>query len=116
MPPNRNGMNRCQVFISHTGSSHLFPSLLGGSPRHKKVQTTLAARQKGLLMQCVKSFLLTDVASDVSLDSFAFACDAVGQGGPRWSVRKRTLQGGLRDGVDLIELDNGALSVDILPT
>jgi hypothetical protein len=67
-------------------------------------------------MQRVKSFLLTDVASDVSLDSFALACDAFGQGGPRWSVRKRTLQGGLRDGVDLIELDNGALAIDILPT
>jgi hypothetical protein len=67
-------------------------------------------------MQRVKSFLLADVASDVSLDSFSLASDALGHVGPRWSIRKRTLQGGLRDGVDLIELDNGALSIDILPT
>ncbi len=67
-------------------------------------------------MQRIKSFLLTDVASDVSLDSFALASDAFGHAGPRWSIRKRTLKGGLRDGVDLIELDNGALAVSILPT
>lgn len=67
-------------------------------------------------MQRVKSFLLTDAVSDVSLDSFALASDAFGHAGPRWSIRKRTLKGGLRDGVDLIELDNGALAVNILPT
>jgi len=67
-------------------------------------------------MQRIKTFLLTDVASDVSLDSFALTSDAFGFPGPRWAIRKRTLQGGLRDGVDLIELDNGALSVSILPT
>lgn len=67
-------------------------------------------------MQRVKSFLLTDVVSDVALDSFAITSDAFGHAGPRWSIRKRTLQGGLRDGVDLIEFDNGALSVSILPT
>src|SRR5262249_21177709 len=33
-----------------------------------------------------------------------------------WSVRKRTLRGGLRDGVDLIEVHNGALSFSVLPT
>ncbi len=67
-------------------------------------------------MQRIKSFLLTDVASDVSLDSFALTADAFGHAGQRWSVRKRTLQGGLRDGVDLIELDNGSLSIAVLPT
>lgn len=67
-------------------------------------------------MQRIKSYLLTDVASDVSLDSFSLASDAFGFAGPRWSIRKRTLKGGLRDGVDLIELDNGALAVSVLPT
>jgi hypothetical protein len=33
-----------------------------------------------------------------------------------WSIRKRTLRGGQRDGVDLIEVHNGALSYSVLPT
>ena len=33
-----------------------------------------------------------------------------------WSVRKRTLRGGLRDGIDVLEVHNGALSYTILPT
>jgi len=37
-------------------------------------------------------------------------------GAPGASVRKRTLKGGLGDGVDLIEVDNGELSISILPT
>src|SRR6185369_7830818 len=31
-------------------------------------------------------------------------------------VRKRTLRGGLRDGIDLIEVHNGALAFTVLPT
>ena len=33
-----------------------------------------------------------------------------------WSIRKRTLHGGLRDGVDVVEVHNGALSFTVLPT
>lgn len=36
--------------------------------------------------------------------------------GENWSIQHRRLQGGLSDGVDLIELNNGALSVTIVPT
>lgn len=36
--------------------------------------------------------------------------------GDGWSVRKRTLHGGLRDGVDVIEVTAGDLSFSILPT
>ena len=60
---------------------------------------------------------LTDVAHDVWLDSFTIGTGAVRMDAPAsWSVRKRTLRGGLRDGVDLVEIDNGALAVSILPT
>ena len=64
-----------------------------------------------------KSWVVTDVAGDVWLENLA-----IGQDNLRlpmahhWSIRKRTLHGGLRDGVDLIELENGALSLSILPT
>ena len=55
------------------------------------------------------SHILTDVANDLWVDSFSL------HAGP-CSVTKRTLRGGRRDAVDLVRLDNGAFSVDIVPT
>ncbi len=64
-----------------------------------------------------KTWVLTDVADDVWLDSFAVGNDSLRLPTPHdWSVRKRTLRGGLRDGIDLIEVHNGALSYSLLPT
>ena len=68
-------------------------------------------------MNRYKSWTLTDVRADVWLDSLAIANDSLHLPTPHdWSVRKRTLRGGLRDGVDLIEVHNGALSFNVLPT
>jgi hypothetical protein len=68
-------------------------------------------------MQRFKSWTLTDVHGDVWLDSFAAGNDTLHLPTPHdWSLRKRTLRGGLRDGLDLIEVHNGALSFSILPT
>src|SRR5262245_23667327 len=64
-----------------------------------------------------KTWTLTDVASDVWLDSFSVGNESLRLPTPHdWSIRKRTLRGGLRDGVDLIEVHNGALSFSVLPT
>ena len=64
-----------------------------------------------------KSWILTDVASDIWLDSFAVSNENLRLPTPHdWSIRKRTLRGGHRDGIDLIEVHNGALSYSILPT
>jgi hypothetical protein len=64
-----------------------------------------------------KSWTLTDVADDLWLDSFAVGNDTLRLATPHdWSIRKRTLRGGLRDGVDLVEVHNGALSFCVLPT
>jgi hypothetical protein len=64
-----------------------------------------------------KTWTLTDVRGDVWLDSFAASNDSLHLPTPHdWSLRKRTLRGGLRDGVDLIEVHNGALSFSLLPT
>src|SRR5579871_4505637 len=64
-----------------------------------------------------KSWTLTDVQGDVWLDSFAAGNDSIHLPTPfDWSIRKRTLRGGLRDGLDLIEVHNGLLSFSILPT
>jgi len=37
-------------------------------------------------------------------------------GSSAWSVTKETMRGGLSDGVDAVRLDNGALSMTVLPT
>jgi hypothetical protein len=68
-------------------------------------------------MTRTRSWTLTDVAGDLWIDSFSADNDALRLPTPHdWSVRKRTLRGGLRDGVDLIEVHNGALSFALLPT
>jgi hypothetical protein len=64
-----------------------------------------------------KTWTLTDVHGDVWLDSFAAGNDTLHLPTPfDWSLRKRTLRGGLRDGLDVIEVHNGLLAVSILPT
>ncbi len=68
-------------------------------------------------MKRYRTWTLTDTVNDVWLDHFTTGSDRL-QTGPshHWSIHKRTLRGGLRDGIDLIEVDNGALSYAILPT
>jgi hypothetical protein len=64
-----------------------------------------------------KSWTLTDVQHDIWLDTFATGSDRLPlSAAGDWSIRKRTLRGGLRDGVDVIEVHNGALAYTVLPT
>jgi hypothetical protein len=64
-----------------------------------------------------KIWTLTDVINDVWVESFGTDNNRLPLATPHeWSIQKRTLRGGLRDGVDLIEVHNGALSYSILPT
>src|SRR5262245_29850091 len=64
-----------------------------------------------------KTWALTDAHGDVWLDSFTASNDSLRLPTPHdWSIRKRTLRGGLRDGIDLIEVHNGALAFSVLPT
>lgn len=68
-------------------------------------------------MKRFKTWTLTDVAHDVWVDDFTTSALRMGLGpGQDWAIAKRTLRGGLRDGIDLIEVDNGALSFAVLPT
>ena len=66
----------------------------------------------------VQRIILTDTDSDETLK--AGRVDATSglnlAGSNDWSISKRTLSGGPSDGVDVIDLDNGELSLSILPT
>jgi hypothetical protein len=66
----------------------------------------------------VTRFLLTDAASGAWQERFALRPgDGLRLAGAAdWSVRKETLRGGLSDGVDAVTIDNGLLSVTVLPT
>ena len=62
--------------------------------------------------------LLTDAESGVSLDQyFLQAPGTVPLGGqPEWFVRLETLRGGKSEGVQVVTLNNGPLTVCVLPT
>jgi len=59
------------------------------------------------------TYTLTDVAHDLWVESFSLESQDPSK---PWSVTKRTLHGGRREGVDLIEINNGAFAFTIVPT
>ncbi len=61
-----------------------------------------------------KSWILTDTEAGIWTESIELTADDIGTAGA--SVRKRVLRGGLSDGVEVIEVDNGEFSYTILPT
>ena len=63
-----------------------------------------------------KNWVLTDAAARVWVESIEIGPADLGLAEEGWSIRKTTLRGGPGDGVDLIEVDNGALSFSLLPT
>lgn len=65
-----------------------------------------------------RNWILTDVARKISLESFYVSAGEGPSltGSDKWAVTKSTLRGGLSEGVDVVELNNGRLSVSILPT
>jgi hypothetical protein len=63
-----------------------------------------------------KTWTLTDVVEDIYLDQIALGPDQVGGAAKGYSVAKRTLRGGLRDGVDVVEVNNGRLRFIAVPT
>ena len=63
------------------------------------------------------TYPLTDATRELWVESFSVRSqDLDPTPSANWSVTKRTLRGGRREGVDLIEVDNGALAFSIVPT
>jgi len=68
-------------------------------------------------MTATRSWVLADDEADVWVESFEVGGKDLGVAGlESASVRKRVLRGGLRDGVEVVEVDNGAFSFSVLPT
>lgn len=65
----------------------------------------------------MRTFILTDVSRDSWVETFNLEGDALGaRAFHGCSIAKRRLHGGRREGVDLIEIDNGAIAFSIVPT
>lgn len=66
----------------------------------------------------VQTIVLTDSDSGIHLDHGELRSNGSTNlaGSPSCSVHWRTLRGGVSEGVDVVELDNGELSLSILPT
>jgi hypothetical protein len=63
------------------------------------------------------SFVLTDIARDLWVERCDITAKDLGFSTTQpWSVTKRVLRGGRRDGVDLIQVDNGVLGFSLIPT
>jgi hypothetical protein len=63
-----------------------------------------------------KCWVLTDVEHGVWQESFALTHTSAKVAGGEWSIIKRRLHGGLQEGVDVIEVNNGRFCFTIVPT
>lgn len=62
-------------------------------------------------------WVLTDTDRNICIETFELdAASAPGHLPGGWSIRKSRLHGGLREGVDIIKVDNGALAFTVVPT
>jgi hypothetical protein len=63
------------------------------------------------------SFVLTDIAQSTHVGPFRTSAAELGlPAAPNWTIVTKTLRGGRRDGVEVVEVDNGALAFTIVPT
>ena len=62
------------------------------------------------------TWTLTDVARNIHESDFRITVGDVPNTKGAWQVTQRTLHGGLSEGVDLVEIDNGAMRLLIIPT
>lgn len=63
-----------------------------------------------------KNWTLTDVDADIYQEQIHVGPDEVGGSARGYSVVKRTLRGGQREGVDVVEIQNGRLRFVVVPT
>jgi hypothetical protein len=64
----------------------------------------------------VKSFTLLDTERNLNESSWQLGPSEIGGKATGYSVQKKTLRGGIREGVDIVEVDNGAFRFTVVPT
>ncbi|HEX4272843.1 MAG TPA: aldose 1-epimerase family protein [Rhizomicrobium sp.] len=62
------------------------------------------------------SKVLTDTSTNLATASWKITSAEWAKGGPAWRVELKTLHGGRQEGVQVIEVDNGAMTFTIVPT
>jgi hypothetical protein len=63
-----------------------------------------------------KTFAITDVERDLHVSDAAFGPGDAGGRAKDWSIAVKTLAGGLRDGVQIVDATTGALRIVVVPT
>lgn len=63
-----------------------------------------------------RTWILTDLDQDIYQEHLTVTPDHVEGAAQGFSITKRTLRGGLREGVDVIEVDNGSCRFVVVPT
>lgn len=63
-----------------------------------------------------QTWVLTDVDYEIAEDSIHLSSQDLPSSTGSWQVKKSVLSGGLADGVELVEIDNGRMRVLVLPT
>ncbi len=63
-----------------------------------------------------RTWTLTDVSRDIHQSPFCIGADDLPSAKGQWKVTQRTLHGGLSEGVELVEVNNGRLRLFVLPT
>ncbi|HOP78759.1 MAG: aldose 1-epimerase family protein [Thermogutta sp.] len=61
-------------------------------------------------------WVITDVARGIALDELTLTSGVTSAVPKGVSITKRTLHGGLQDGVDVVDVDNGRLRFTVIPT
>jgi galactose mutarotase-like enzyme len=63
-----------------------------------------------------QTWTITDVEQDIFVEHISLSADQIAGRASGYSVSKRTLRGGLREGVDVIEVNNGRFRFVAIPT
>lgn len=64
-----------------------------------------------------KEITLSSVEKNIRTDDQVYTAGDFGvSSNADWSVKKKTLHGGMQEGVELITIDNGEIEIDIIPT
>ncbi|MFH1265624.1 MAG: DUF4432 family protein, partial [Planctomycetota bacterium] len=63
-----------------------------------------------------RTWVLTDVDQDAYVDEIEISPHDLEGAAAGFAVSKRRLHGGLREGVDLVEVDNGVFRFSVIPT